>query len=118
MNNNLIRAGKGLITSTKTTLSRKTSTPATISSLETSCMQLRTRDIRDKYSVPLPSWELDHMKIRRIEGSSRISNPYAGPLPSWELDHIDIPRIAGTSLYSTASTTDVKSSTHWILKEE
>jgi hypothetical protein len=98
----MIRVGKGVISSTRTTLSRNS--PATLSSL-----QSRTPDIRDKYSVPLPSRELDHMNFRRIEGRS-----YAGPIPSWELDHMDIRRIAGSSISSGAP--ELKA--HWILKEE
>ncbi len=99
----MIRVGKGVIASTRTTLSRNS--PATLSSLGAT----RTPDIRDKYSVPLPSRELDHMNIRRIEGRA-----YAGPIPSWELDHMDIRRIAGSSINSGAS--EMKS--HWILNEE
>jgi hypothetical protein len=38
------------------------------------------------------------MNIRRIEGRA-----YAGPIPSWELDHMDIRRIAGSSINSGAS---------------
>lgn len=114
----MIRVGKGLIASTRTTLSRNSATPATQSSLEATYMQSRTRDVRDKYSVPLPSWELDHMKVRRIEGNSRTSNPYAGPIPSWELDHMNIRRIAGSSLCNGVSSTELKANTHWILKEE
>lgn len=82
-------------------------------------MESRTRDIRDKYSVPCPSWELDHMKVRRIEGNFRTSNPYTGPIPSWELDHMDVRRIAGSSsLTSSVPDAELKTSVHWIFKEE
>ena len=105
----MIRVGKGLISSTRTTLSRNSARPAISNSLEATYMQSRTRDIRDKYSVPCPSWELDHMQVRRIEGNARTTNPYTGPIPSWELDHMDVRRIAGASYQTEA---------HWIFKEE